>query len=383
MSEAKRKKIAVVGCNVSARMAVRALEARFPEAEVKWLIASKDTAPDEEAEISVCLPEQLLPALGESSLLSTPVEWHVHFNHHEHELISDFAGESPRRRSSTKIPLALRRKIESLGLWNDLTPRPWTDEHGVSWNWTRENPVSLAERKSPKWSLFSRRSLLHTDRMDPRYRVLGLEDGDNPDSTKVIYSAPFGSETFDALLWTSHGSRPRVENASIELKPLTRIPVGRWRTWTAKVPHKSVAFLPELSLWLDTGDVGTFFLTHGIFRSGALHRVLRRSSGSDPSTALLQIETLDFFAEPLKTQLSQRPDAMLWNFCPFLKKADVTWHESKLDDTMIYVDPFPVLHHYARGIDFWSGGAFSNIPRLLEMSALWPNLNLAPSVAHR
>ena len=384
MTEATRKKFAVVGCNVSARMALRALENRFPDSEIKWLVAAKDISPDDEADLSLCLPEQIVASLGNAEIPTSHLEWQFHFNHHEHERMADFASPTPKRQSSTKIPWALRRKIESLGLWNDLTPRPWTPEEGVCWDWPQQNPISQNERKSSKWSLFSRKDLLRDDRLDPRYRVLGIEDGDSENSTKIIYSAPFGSESFDAILWTSHSSRPRIENASaLELKTLTKIPVGRWRTWTAKVPLKTVAFLPELSLWLDSGDIGNYFLMQGLFKSGTLHRVFRRNLEKEPATALLQIETLEFFAEPLKTQNSTRPDVMLWDFCPFLKNAKLEWHECKLDETMLYIDPFPVLHHYARGIDFWSGGAFSNISRLLEMSALWPSLNISSATPPR
>jgi hypothetical protein len=373
------KKFAIVGCNVSARMALKAIEARYAGAEIKWLLAAKDASLDEQVDVGVCLPEQIFTSLVETENAGqTQLEWHFHFNRHEHERLSDFASSTPRRKSSAKIPWALRRKIESLGLWNDVTPRPWTAEEGVSWDWPTLAPVSLSERKSSKWGLFSRRALLKDAHLDTRFRVLGLEDGDAKDATKLIYSAPFGSESFDALLWTSHGSRPRIENtSSFELKNLTRTPIGRWRTWIASVPMKSVAFLPPLSLWLDSGAAGQYFLAHGLFRSGALHRVFRRDCPTDATRSLLQIETLEFFAEPLSTQTNTRPDTMLWDFCPFLKGFPAVWTESNLDENMIYGDPFPVLHHYARGIDFWSGGAFSNISRLLEMSAVWPNLNVS------
>ncbi|MEO5666763.1 MAG: hypothetical protein ABIR96_01755 [Bdellovibrionota bacterium] len=381
MSALASKKFAIVGCNVSARMALTALEKKHPEASIKWLLAAKDVSPDEQADVGICLPEQIVSSLfGTEAPEKCDLEWHIHFNHHEHERLEDFASAQPRRSSSSKIPLALRRKIQSLGIWNDLTPRPWTAEDGVSWNWVNENPVSVSERKSTRWALFPRKALLEDSKLDTRYRVLGVEDGTEKDATKIIYSAPFGSESFDALLWTSHNSRPRIENqANFELKPLTRTPVGRWRTWTASVPLKSVAFLPSLSLWLDSGEAGKYFLAHGLFKSGALHRVFRLSTGKDPTRCLLQFETLELFAEPLKTQDKSRPDTILWDFCPFLKTFPAIWSENNLDENMIYSDPFPVLHHYSHGIEFWSGGAFSNISRLLEMSALWPNLNVSAS----
>ncbi len=378
MSALASKKFAVIGCNVSARMAVQALVARFPETPLKWVYAEKDPPLEASRESLVCLPDYFALLLQSSPLKGQgELAWHFHFNKHEHELLSDFASENARRPSSRHIPLPLRRKIESLGLWNDLTPHPWTPEQGVSYTWTSEVPVSAPERRTCRWALFLRNELLKHPCFDSRYRAVGLEEGDERGETKVIYSAPLGSETFDALLWTSHAAKPRTENRSnLELKTLPRIPVAHWRSWSATVPHKSVSYLPELSLWLDSGNAGAAFLRDGRFRSGSLHKVFRTTDTQDASRALLQIETFELVSSPLSRSLTVRPDSFLWHFCPFLKSYEAAWTECSRDENMIYADPFPVLHHYAKGIDFWSGGPFGNISRLLEMDALWPNLKL-------
>jgi hypothetical protein len=140
MSALASKKFAIVGCNVSAHMALKALETRFPDAEIKWIVASKDLSIDEEPDTCLCLPEQLYPSLAlDTPDTPTDLQWHLHFNHHEHELLSDFSSLEPRRPNSLKIPFALRRKIES--------PRPVERSHPSTLDRRQRNRVGLDRRR--------------------------------------------------------------------------------------------------------------------------------------------------------------------------------------------------------------------------------------------
>jgi hypothetical protein len=390
MAELASKKIAVVGCNVSGLLSLHALKEKWPQFELKWFLASKDILSTHTPNW-LCLPEQELKSLHidiqkENTL---DLEWQIHFVDYQHEALATFI-DHPLRSSAQQIPLALRKKIESLALWNDLTPRPWEPNKGINNSWTQQAPASQKERVSSRFFLVARDSLLTQSTpvtLDTRIRVMGLDAGDTRHSTKLIYNAPFGSESFDAMLWTSHTSRPRLENSQdLSLSPLKKSPVGRWRTWVGRVPYKAVSFLKPATVWLDSGAAGHAFLDTGLFRTQTLRRLLCAHSHQcpesfapklSPNEALLQIEVLEFMSEPIGNDKDYRPDQFLWKHCPALKQLDASlWTESTPDENWIYADPFPVLHHYGRGLDFWSGGAFSNISGLLDHKALWPGHKL-------
>lgn len=383
----------MVGYNISALKALRALKRSFPQLELSWVLASKDFGTTELSSW-LCIPDQVFKSFDKSfdgdaqNPISLPTQWFVHFRDYDHEPLSSFV-DAPRRTQALRIPKALRKKIESLALWNDLTPQAWTSQNGVDCTWTQKAPRSLAERNSKNFHLIKRKQLLDTQapvRPDFRVYAIGIDEGETSDTLKIIYNAPFGSESFDRVLWTSHTSRVRPENRGHpKLKNISTLPLGRWRSWTASVPEKYVSFLKPASIWLDPGERGDFFLSTGIFKSACLHRVLSCSAakssalyGESPETvgkADIQIETLEFFNDPLSTEPDFRPDSFLWKFCPFLQKLDASiWKENSLDENWIYADPFPILHHYEKGLDFWSGGTFGNISRLIELNALWPGL---------
>lgn len=395
MADQSIQKVAVVGYNISALKALRALKKTFPQLELKWLLAAKDMSTVEQNNW-LCIPDQIFKTFEWDATLgrTLPTQWFVHFEDYDHEPLESFV-HNPRRRKALQIPLALRKKIENLSLWNDLTPRAWTPQAGVDCNWTFKEAVSLPERNSKHFHLINRKQLLETQspvRPDIRHRAMGVDEGESRNTHKIIYNAPFGSESFDRVLWTSHTSRVRLENdADYKIKPLSNLPLGRWRSWTARVPEKYTSFLKPASIWLDSGEHGKFFLSTGIFRTACLHRVLTCSTAksADLFPAIeggelmsdIQIETLEFFSEPLSTKTDFRPDTFLWKYSPFLQTLNSSvWSENSLDENWIYADPFPILHHFARGIDFWSGGAFSNISRLIELNALWPGLKINPAL---
>lgn len=372
-------KVAVVGYNFSSLMALRSLSKHYPHLELKWVMADHDLEHYYQP-LWLCLPEQTLATFDWDSALShpKPVELEMYWGRTEHEPLSSFVN-SPYRLSTQHIPQSIRSKIESVTLWNDLTPHPWTYSTGIDYQWTHKQAQSFPQRKSEKFYLIPRKQFLDSQSpvaIDTKLRAMALDSGEDNYRHKLIYNAPFGSESFDRILWTSLNSRLRFENSKVSpQKEIHSPPIGKWKTWIAKVPENVASFLKPASIWLDRGLAGKTFVETGVLKSSCLYRVFRNPNSCETGFCYLQIEILEITNEPILIENGFRPDQFLWNYCPFLQNLDnQIWIKTPLDESWLYASPFPFVHSYAKGLDFWSGGPISHITRLIEAKGLWSGL---------
>ncbi len=371
--EKSTQEIAVIGCNLSALMALATLN-KFNNFHLTWALAPKESF-DPGKGISILLPEQAvahLPEHSESRKLIEPVIFH---NSHRHERLSEFLRQ-PQTSFSKSLPTALRQKIESICLWNDVTPLPVGHNGEINFHWTSQDPDSFTNRKEKKFYLINRTELLKHSAKSSQFNLflhsLSLDQGDTKDKLKVIFKAPNAWKAFDAILWTSQQIDPKVERgSSLKLKERVHSSHALWRSFTTTVPEHLINALPEASLWIPESNAANHFLKTGDICTGCILRVLK------PTPTTLQIDILEMSSDPFR---GPRPDSCLWTFAPLLRESNIQWSSCVLDENLIYDTPFPVLHSFRQGFDFWSGGPFSNLARTIELKALWAkHKSLTPS----
>ncbi len=358
--------VAVIGCNLSAVMALSSLH-KINHCKLTWALAPKENF-DADNLLSVWLPEQAIAHLPEIKDTFREIEPTIFYNGHQHEKFRDFLRQ-PQTEFSQSIPISLRQKIESLSMWNDLTPLPIHFNEDINFHWPSQNPDSFNDRKNSKFYLVNRTELLKQAAKSTNFNLhlesLSLDQGNAQDKLKIIFKAPNAWQAFDGVLWTSQQCSPKVEKgSSLKIKQRKSTPVARWRTYSATLNRHIINALPEASIWLPSTQTSNRFLKTGDVGTGSIYRVFK------PSIHSLQIDVLEMGGE---RSPEKRPDNFLWTFCPSLKEQSIEWKSCVLDENLIYETPFPILHEYKNGFEFWSGGPFSNFARTLELKALWAN----------
>lgn len=355
---------AVVGGNLHAVAALQGLSGH-DDLKLYWASPQRGVLPEEEKNIHVLAPEQWASKISPNFAGCQEVTPFVFFEGYRHETLSQFL-HSPIHSFSRNLPLALRKKVESLYLWNDLTPSPLTSSGEINFQWTKQSAESSSDRRSGKNFLLNRKEMLQKFSEENfeifRQRCLSVEDGDAPNTFKLIFEAPLASKQFDAILWASFNSQLKIErSSSLKLRPIPRQPSMFWKSYTCECPEWMIHALPKASIWINPGENGAAFCGTGCLGTESLFRVYH------PSKGILQIDVL----EAADTPANQSPEWILKDFCPYLNSHKPQWTTSVIDENLIFPSPFPLVHSMKIGLDYWSAGPFSNLSSSLEQKALW------------
>lgn len=359
---------AVVGGNLHAIAALQGLAAQA-DFKLYWASPQKGVFPEFEKHIHLLAPEQWASKISPDLDGTQEITPYVFFENYRHETLSQFL-HTPIHSYSRALPLALRKKVESLYLWQDLTPTPLSPSGDINFNWVNQSAESMGDRRSGKTYLLNRSQILQQFSKDHcevfRQRCLSVEEGDSPNTMKLIFEAPLASKQFDAIVWTSFNEQPQTEQTSqMKLNSISREPEMFWRSYTCECPEWTIHSLPKASIWIHPGEKGEAFRKTGCLDSESLFRVLH------PSEGILQIDVLVSSADKQPQQAPSKPEWFLHKFCPFLENENLKWTQTVVDENLIFAKPFPLIHSIKTGLDYWSGGPFSNLSSSLEQKALW------------
>ena len=362
-----QSKAAVIGANLHAVLALNALKKR-EDLDLEWILAENDLSWDIPS-AHLILPKQNFQHLKGAENFSQATQVHLFFEDHRHESLESFL-RNPRHSFSKKLPRPIRQKIESLCLWNDLTPTVLGEDGEPNYLWPQNNPESLKARKESQFYLVNRQHYLKEiakNQAHPiRFQCLSVDQGDDHENTKLIFKAPHGSQSFNHLLWTSHYSHPKVEKASaLKIHSRRRWPKAWWRSFTAHFPNYFINAIPPFSIWIVSNKASHEFLETASLKSACLFRVFHVVDN------LLQIDILEVEGESLDQSLVDNPSQFLNAYCPHLKNADSPWTETRFDENILYDSPFPTIHSFSKDFDFWSGGPFGDLQKSLDFKALW------------
>lgn len=370
-------RIAVIGRNVSAALCALDL-CRRPQARVTWL----QTAFDRVAAKSpywVILPWPRLQKVGvaEAKRFDHPPfffkgAYRIPLTDSSVPAVVPGRGELPAGLRQKLVALALRDD-HSPPLWNmsssgRFTPNPdWLQAPPLAW----EQEAGIAEPwivgAAPASALFevleARVSGAGADILHENRVAIGVQVPRGR-GQRVVLNAPYGFVESDALVWVSAGA-PLTEEADRShrrLRPLRERPLGVWQNYCARVPKGLVSGLPPFSIWVDERAAPDFLAT-ALPTEGCLKRVLVVDDGKD---VMLQIQSLSFLGADVVSVVPDRPDEFLWDFCPYLREAEVRFESFHTEHDIFFEDPLPRQHTYGRDVYFWNAGSYGEAAEALQ-----------------
>jgi hypothetical protein len=369
--------LAIVGKNLHSCVAALHLSDKLGS-NLSWFQTLKDpeTASDDQLMILTPLQRnQLKIPIENESLTDNPkvfIGSHRHYPiDHILKYIRTDLSDCPYLKREHRSVLA---KAIGAGFWNDLNPSVLTPSGAPRSKWIEESPPTSKDWEAGAFSILKRQQLFQATeskllqklaRVDfEKKRVLGIDRSSFNDGVGLIFNAPFGSQQFQALLWTSVLYPVKEEGdkkARLEMNPATKS-IAFWKTYSCDIDSRAVGFLPLLSIWLSEDEQGSSFRRSGLMSSGAIRRVACVPN-ADTATHRLQIQSLHFYDNPRDYE---RPDSFLWGYCPNLKSLNPSFLNSKVEENLIFKSPFSLHQKLSNRFDFWMGGVdcgFSKVPK--------------------
>ncbi len=369
--------LAIVGKNLYSCVAALHLSEKLGS-NLSWFQTLKDPDSSIDDQLMILTPlqrNQIKISIENEALTDNPKVFVGTHRHYPIDHILKYL-----RTNLTDCPYLIREhssvlaKAIGAGFWNDLNPSVLDKSDAPRSKWIDESPPTSKDWEAGAFSVLRREQLFKATEMVlatkkvkidfEKKRVMGIDRSSFNDGIGLIHNAPFGSQQFQSILWTSLLYSVKEEGdkkSRFELNPETQS-VAFWKTFSANVDSKIVSFLPLLSIWITDDEAGKNFRSTGLLTSGAIRRVACVAN-PDNKTHRLQIQSLHFYDNP---RHYERPDSFLFEFCPNLKFAQLDFLQSKVEENLFYKSPFSFHQKLSNRFDLWLGGvdcAFSKVPK--------------------
>ncbi len=367
MKDKAEEKIAVIGRNLSAALALEAL-LKAGYTKCFWFQSEDEANRKDYPQWSFrpSSPETTLAFDHQS--LSTK-EAVLYFGGRHRLNITELVNSA----TYADLHPALRKRILAVLLWNDLSPPLWNGSGQPDDQWTSHDPISQQGTGQSYRPLLLPCHLvlkeLETELQDKGViigaadqSVLGVKLSSN--ESALIHNAPYGFTSVDKVIWASFSNTLRFdEGKKTGQKSFAFKPIASWKNYASWVHRRAVTSLPTLSFWIDPKRFLEFKET-GIFGSGLFKKVLVIRDGDAP-LAWLQIEDLEI-ADESSYQRSERIDSFLWNICPYLESESLSFSNFQLFESHFFEKPLNRWQEPANNLYLWHPGTLGSPTELIQ-----------------
>jgi hypothetical protein len=260
----------------------------------------------------------------------------------------------------TPSHFALRRRILSVGIWNDFTPPVWDiakGSHEPDISWPLRVPLSYRNEGWLKPRILRRKELLKKIAMSSgstaKGLVTSLKTSVSGRGYLLVHEPPHEATQVEIVLWTDRNFY-RFMEAELKAKTIRNFPeksIAHWRSFSTQVERSRVAALPLFSLWLIDKTSRHLLLT-GEINSGSIYRVFCVPC-ENPDFMTLQIQHLVVENEDAPTLAIESPDYFLKDLCPDLVNSRPRYNPYVADEDLIYNRPTSGYCLAAKDLHCW------------------------------